>query len=282
MPRFYRAPWRASSPSGGPRGGDERFFVDPNRLPVVPVQVVEAPPEHGAVVDGLHRGCASGRQRPLDQGRDVVAARARQREQALGVRGRVALALVRERSAVAGLEQHDERVLVHDHAGGVRVREARLELEAEPTKELERTTEVVHREVQEQAAGWRGHAAWTPAAAPNHRSGSASAGSVSGRSNRGNIVSTSRNAFQAAIPSPASSSTMSAHAKWPPASFGRYCPNAGCPPEVPAGTSRDPRHSAPGPTSHPRMDAGPRSQSENGGIENVASSRSNPARASTS
>ena len=57
-----------------------------------------------------------------------------------------------------------------------------------------------------------------------------------------------------------------------PVWLGLYCPNAGEPFAAVVGMTREPRHSAPGPTHHAKMSSRPLSHRSYGGIDWVASS----------
>src|SRR5262249_34308445 len=79
--------------------------------------------------------------------------------------------------------------------------------------------------------------------------------SWAGSPNRGNRLSVSRNVLIAATRSPDTSSTTSPHALCrPPGPLDRYWPKA-ADPHADVRTSRDPRHSAPRPSSQDRIDS---------------------------
>lgn len=100
--------------------------------------------------------------------------------------------------------------------------------------------------------------ATTRMTAPSSAATDLQASSRGGSPKRGNSRGVSRNAFIATIRPAVISMTCSDHGSWPPPGLGRYCPNAGDP-FATTGTSRDPRHPAPGPANHPRISAWPRS-----------------------
>jgi hypothetical protein len=117
------------------------------------IEVVEAPAVHEAVILRILRVRAAGRDRPLHEVVDLGAAAAREREETLGVRRRVADLLVREVLEAVAHEEHHERLLADDHAGRGLVRELRVEGEAERREEADRPVEVPNGQVDEDLSG---------------------------------------------------------------------------------------------------------------------------------
>src|SRR6185436_6675427 len=103
---------------------------------------------HEPLVVRLVRGAAAGRESLVDEIVDRLTAVGAQREDGLGARLRVGDLLLGEPLEELVGEEHGVAVaLVDDEAGGVLIREARVERKTEPGEEVDGPLEVLDGEI---------------------------------------------------------------------------------------------------------------------------------------
>src|SRR5207248_10277843 len=112
--------------------------IHPEDLPMVAVEVVEAPAVHEAVVLRIHGVLSAGGDGPVHHFVHLRSAAAREREERLRVLRRIAELPPRERLEEGLTEQHDVGLLADDHASGLVVGELRVEPEAQLREEVHR------------------------------------------------------------------------------------------------------------------------------------------------
>src|SRR6266849_2118625 len=193
--------------------------IHPEDLPVVAVEVVEAPAVHEALILRFSGVLPAGRDGLPDHLVDLGPAVARQRKQSFGLPGRVAQLALGDR-------------LEEELPGTIGCHGSLLRLDLQFTARTGRTPRAARRATRDQPRGaprrtressWgrgAGFEAWTAATDQNHRSLQKKirrarrrcyAGRCRGNPKRGKSISVSRNEFHPAMRSPDSSSTMSAH-----------------------------------------------------------------------
>src|SRR5437870_11709327 len=110
--------------------------IHPEDLPMVAIEVVEAPAVHEAVVLRIHGVLSAGGDGLVHHFVNLRSAAAREREERLRVLRRIAELPPRERLEEGLTEQHDVGLLADDHASGLVVGELRVEPEAELREEV--------------------------------------------------------------------------------------------------------------------------------------------------
>src|SRR4051812_42835753 len=100
------------------------------------VRILEVTAVHPAVILRIHVRRAAGRKRLVGDVVHLLAAAEGKRVEDLGGLRRVRNLLLREALEKGLGEQHGEYVVADDQAGGVLIRELRIEAEAEPLEEF--------------------------------------------------------------------------------------------------------------------------------------------------
>jgi pimeloyl-ACP methyl ester carboxylesterase len=124
--------------------------VHPEHLPMVSVEIVEAPAVHEAMVLGIGSVRTPGGQRLRDHRVHLGAAVHAEREHRVRLAPRIAHRTLAEAGESRVVEQHEVGVLAHEHAGRRRIGELAIEGEAERLEEADRALDVAHRDVDEQ------------------------------------------------------------------------------------------------------------------------------------
>src|SRR2546428_6467522 len=125
---------------------------------MVPVEVVEAPAVHEAVILRIGRVLAAGGDGLPHHLVHLRPAAAGEREQTFRVSGGIAQLAPGERLEERLGEKHRVRLLADDHAGRLLVGEPGVELETELREELHRRLHIPDRQVDEELAGIACHA----------------------------------------------------------------------------------------------------------------------------